>query len=69
MGVDQDSGVRVLEDPLTNKGHRVLRGRTLRAGLAWPAAGGSETLEQQVHRRYQTYQEQPTWRAPSRRRR
>jgi hypothetical protein len=41
MGVDQDSGVRVLEDPLTNKGHRLLRGRTLRAGLAWPAAGGS----------------------------
>src|SRR5580658_8750279 len=60
MSVDQGSGVRVLEDPLTNKGTAFSEEERSGLGLRGLLPGVVETLEQQVHRRYQAYQEQPT---------
>ena len=60
MGVDQGSGVRVLEDPLTNKGTAFSEEERFELGLHGLLPSTVETLEQQVRRRYQAYQEQPT---------
>src|ERR1700722_10593635 len=60
MGVDQGFGVRVLEDPLTNKGTAFSEEERSGLGLRGLLPAVVETLEQQVHRRYQAYQEQPT---------
>src|SRR5690242_11006852 len=60
MGVDQGSGVRVLEDPLTNKGTAFSEEERSGLGLRGLLPAVVETLEQQVRRRYQAYQEQPT---------
>src|SRR6202050_1413410 len=60
MGVDQGSGVRVLEDPLTNKGTAFSEEERSELGLRGLLPAVVETLEQQVRRRYQAYQEQPT---------
>jgi malate dehydrogenase (oxaloacetate-decarboxylating) len=58
MGVDQGSGVRVLEDPLTNKGTAFSAEERSALGLRGLLPTVVETLEQQVCRRYQAYQEQ-----------
>ena len=60
MGVGQGPGVRVLEDPLTNKGTAFSEEERSGLGLRGLLPAVVETLEQQVSRRYQTYQEQPT---------
>jgi malate dehydrogenase (oxaloacetate-decarboxylating) len=60
MGVDQGSGVPVLEDPLTNKGTAFSEEERSGLGLRGLLPAVVETLEQQVRRRYQAYQEQPT---------
>jgi malate dehydrogenase (oxaloacetate-decarboxylating) len=60
MGVDQDSAVRVLEDPLTNKGTAFTEVERSDLGLRGLLPAVVETLEDQVRRRYQAYQEQPT---------
>ena len=60
MGVDQGSGVWVLEDPLTNKGTAFSEEERSALGLRGLLPAVVETLEQQVRRRYQAYQEQPT---------
>jgi malate dehydrogenase (oxaloacetate-decarboxylating) len=60
MGVDQGSGVWVLEDPLTNKGTAFSEEERSGLGLRGLLPAVVETLEQQVRRRYQAYQEQPT---------
>ena len=53
MGVDQGSGVRVLEDPLTNKGTAFSGEERSELGLRGLLPAVVETLEQQVRRRYQ----------------
>jgi len=60
MGVDQGSGVPVLSDPLTNKGTAFSEEERSRLGLRGLLPAVVETLEQQVRRRYQAHQEQPT---------
>ena len=60
MRVDQGSGMRVLEDPLTNKGTAFTEEERSELGLRGLVPAVVETLEQQVPRRYQTYQKQPT---------
>ena len=60
MSVDQGPGVRVLEDPLTNKGTAFSEEERSELGLRGLLPAVVETLEQQVHRSYQAYQEQPT---------
>jgi len=60
MGVDQGSGVRVLEDSLTNKGTAFSEEERSALGLRGLLPTVVETLEQQVRRRYQAYQEQPS---------
>jgi malate dehydrogenase (oxaloacetate-decarboxylating) len=60
MGVDQGSGVRVLDDPLTNKGTAFSEEERSGLGLRGLLPSVVETLEQQTRRRYQAYQEQPT---------
>ena len=60
MSVDQGSGVRVLEDPLTNKGTAFSEEERSELGLRGLLPAVVETLEQQEHRRYQAYREQPT---------
>ena len=60
MSVDQGPGVRVLEDPLTNKGTAFSEEERSELGLRGLLPAVVETLEQQVRRRYQAYQEQPT---------
>ena len=60
MGAGQGSGVWVLEDPLTNKGTAFSEEERSEQGLRGLLPAVVETLEQQVDRRYQAYQEQPT---------
>ena len=60
MSADQGSAWRVLEDPLTNKGTAFSEKERSELGLRGLLPAVVETLEQQVHRRYQAYQEQPT---------
>ena len=60
MGVGQGLGVRVLEDPLTNKGTAFSEEERSGLGLRGLLPAVVETLEQQARRRYQAYQEQPT---------
>ena len=60
MGVGQGPGVRVLEDPLTNKGTAFSEEERSELGLRGLLPAVVETLEQQVRRSYQAYQEQPT---------
>ena len=60
MRVDQGSGMRLLEDPLTNKGTAFTEEERSELGLRGLVPTVVETLEQQVPRRYQTYQKQPT---------
>jgi malate dehydrogenase (oxaloacetate-decarboxylating) len=60
MSVDQRSAMQVLEDPLTNKGTAFSEKERSELGLRGLLPAAVETLEQQVHRRYHTYQEQPT---------
>src|SRR3984957_13811016 len=60
MSTDQGPGVRVLEDPLTNKGTAFSEEERSELGLRGLLPTVVETLEQQVRRRYQAYQEQPT---------
>jgi malate dehydrogenase (oxaloacetate-decarboxylating) len=60
MSIDQGPGVRVLEDPLTNKGTAFSEVERSVLGLRGLLPAVVETLEQQVRRRYQAYQEQPT---------
>jgi malate dehydrogenase (oxaloacetate-decarboxylating) len=60
MSVDHGSGVRALEDPLTNKGTAFTEQERSERGLRGLLPTVVETLEQQVHRRYQAYREQPT---------
>jgi malate dehydrogenase (oxaloacetate-decarboxylating) len=60
MSVKHDSGMRVLEDPLTNKGTAFTEEERSALGLRGLVPTAVETLEQQVRRRYRVYQEQPT---------
>jgi len=60
MSVNQDSGMRVLEDPLTNKGTAFTEAERSELGLRGLVPTVVETLDQQVRRRYRAYQEQPT---------
>jgi malate dehydrogenase (oxaloacetate-decarboxylating) len=60
MGIDQGSGVWVLEDPLTNKGTAFSEEERSGLGLRGLLPAVVETLEQQAHRRFRAYQEQPT---------
>jgi malate dehydrogenase (oxaloacetate-decarboxylating) len=60
MSVDQGPGARVLEDPLTNKGTAFSEKERSELGLRGLLPAVVETLEQQVHRSYQAYQEQPS---------
>jgi malate dehydrogenase (oxaloacetate-decarboxylating) len=60
MSADQGPGVRVLDDPLTNKGTAFTEAERSDLGLRGLLPAGVETLERQVRRRYQAYQEQPT---------
>src|SRR3984885_4747165 len=60
MSVNQDSGMRVLEDPLTNKGTAFTEAERCELGLRGLVPTAVETLDQQVRRRCRAYQEQPT---------
>jgi malate dehydrogenase (oxaloacetate-decarboxylating) len=60
MSANQDSGMRVLEDPLTNKGTAFSEEERSALGLRGLVPPAVETLEQQVRRRYLAYREQPT---------
>ncbi len=60
MSVDQGPAMQLLEDPLTNKGTAFSEQERSELGLRGLLPAVVETLEQQVHRRYQAYQEQPT---------
>src|SRR5271165_3404822 len=60
MVAGQGHGVWVLEDPLTNKGTAFSEEERSELGLRGLLPAVVETLEQQVRRRYQAYQEQPT---------
>jgi malate dehydrogenase (oxaloacetate-decarboxylating) len=60
MSLDQGPRVRVLEDPLTNKGTAFSEEERTELGLRGLLPAVVETMEQQVRRGYQAYQEQPT---------
>src|ERR1700733_13775818 len=55
MGVNQGSGVRVLEDPLTNKGTAFSEEERSGLGLHGLLPSVVETLDQQTRRRYEAY--------------
>src|ERR1019366_3787635 len=59
MSVNQDSGMRVLEDPLTNKGTALSEEEPSELGLRGLMPTAVETLEQQGRRRYLAYREHP----------
>jgi hypothetical protein len=59
MCADQGPGVRVLEDPLTNKGTAFSDEERSGLGLRGLLPAVVETLEQQVDRRYRACQERP----------
>ena len=58
MNAYHGPGVQVLEDPLTNKGTAFSEQERSEFGLRGLLPAVVETLEQQVRRRYQAYQEQ-----------
>jgi malate dehydrogenase (oxaloacetate-decarboxylating) len=60
MSVDHGPGVALLEDPLRNKGTAFSEEERSELGLSGLLPTVVETLEQQVLRRYQAYQKQPT---------
>ena len=60
MSLDQDPRVRVLEDPLTNKGTAFSEEERSELGLRGLLPAVVETMEQQVRRGYRAYQEHPT---------
>jgi malate dehydrogenase (oxaloacetate-decarboxylating) len=60
MSVAQHPGVGVMEDPLRNKGTAFSEEERSELGLRGLLPTVVETLEQQVLRRYQAYQKQPT---------
>jgi malate dehydrogenase (oxaloacetate-decarboxylating) len=60
MSADQGPGVRVLADPLTNKGTAFSEAERSELGLRGLLPAVVETLEQQVRRGYRAYQEHPT---------
>jgi malate dehydrogenase (oxaloacetate-decarboxylating) len=60
MSVGHGPGVEVLEDPLRNKGTAFSEEERSQLGLRGLLPTVAETLEQQVLRRYQAYQKQPT---------
>ena len=60
MSADQGPGVRVLADPLTNKGTAFSEEERSELGLRGLLPAVVETLEQQVRRGYRAYQEHPT---------
>jgi malate dehydrogenase (oxaloacetate-decarboxylating) len=60
VSADQGRGARVLGDALTNKGTAFTEQERSGLGLRGLLPAVVETLEQQVRRRYQAYQEQPT---------
>jgi malate dehydrogenase (oxaloacetate-decarboxylating) len=60
MSVNHGPGVGVLEDPLRNKGTAFSAEERSELGLSGLLPTVVETLEQQVLRRYQAYQKQPT---------
>ena len=60
MGADPTEAVRLLEDPLTNKGTAFTERERTVLGLRGLVPSIVETLEQQAQRAYLAYQEQPT---------
>ncbi|HEY2128333.1 MAG TPA: NAD-dependent malic enzyme [Streptosporangiaceae bacterium] len=60
MADSHDSGVRVLEDPLANKGTAFTEAERSERGLRGLLPSVVETLEQQVARSYQAYQQHPS---------
>src|SRR3984885_3222408 len=60
MSVDQHPGMGVIEDPLRNKGTAFSEEERSQLGLRGLLPDVVETLDQQVQRRFQAYQEQPT---------
>jgi malate dehydrogenase (oxaloacetate-decarboxylating) len=60
MADSHDSGVRVLEDPLANKGTAFTEAERSERGLRGLLPSVVETLGQQVARSYQAYQQQPS---------
>ncbi len=60
MSVDQHPGMGVMEDPLRNKGTAFSEEERSQLGLRGLLPDVVETLDQQVQRRYQAYQEQST---------
>jgi malate dehydrogenase (oxaloacetate-decarboxylating) len=60
MSLDQGPRVRVLEDPLTNKGTAFSEEERSELGLRGLLPAVVETMEQQVRRGYRAYQEHPT---------
>jgi len=60
MSVSQRPSVQALEDPLTNKGTAFTEAERSELGLRGLLPSVVETLDQQVARCYQAYQEQPS---------
>src|SRR5579863_9566288 len=59
MANSDDSGMRLLEDPLTNKGTAFTEAQRSELGLRGLLPSAVETLDQQVARSYREYQQQP----------
>ena len=59
MATSDDSGMRLLADPLTNKGTAFTEAERSALGLRGLLPGAVETLDQQVARSYREYQQQP----------